>query len=155
TQLTPRMTVLQMLGWLGYLLIVIPAFLRSSRQSRALARNTQDNVDNDSRSSGFSRLIARRPLAVAAVLVAVPAVWAATVIALLPGSKEAATRVTVTATSCADDWATVRPGSQIFTVVNKSGKTGEINLVDAGNGVVAEIETLGPSTSAPMSATLT
>lgn len=150
TQLTPRMTVLQVLAWAGYLIAVIPAFLRSSRQAPAPARPSES-----SEPSALNRIIAHRPLAVAAAVVVVPVAIAAAVIALLPGVNNAdATRVTVTATSCADDWSTVRPGSQTFTVVNKSGKTGEINLVDADNGVVAEIETLGPATSAPMTATL-
>ncbi|MUL83243.1 MULTISPECIES: iron uptake transporter permease EfeU [unclassified Mycolicibacterium] len=153
TQLTPRMTVLQVLAWAGYLVIVLPAFLRSSRQASAPAKPAESS--EPSTPSSFNRLIARRPLVVAAAVVVVPTVLAAAVIALLPGANDAdATRVTVTATSCAADWSTVRPGSQTFTVVNKSGKTGEINLVDADNGVVAEIETLGPATSAPMSATL-
>jgi high-affinity iron transporter len=153
TQLTARVTVLQVLAWVGYLAIVIPAFLRSSRRTPAPARTDRGDGDNDAQLAVFSRLIAGRPLAVAAALVAV---LAAAVIALLRGSNEFdATRVTVTASSCADDWSTVRPGSQTFAVVNKSGRTGEINLVDANNGVVAEIETLGPGTSAPMSATLT
>jgi high-affinity iron transporter len=150
TQLTPRMTVLQMLAWAGYLVIVIPTFLRSSRQAPAPAKAAEPTAP-----SAFSRLIAHRPVAVAVAVVVVPAVVASAVIALLPGANDAdATRVTVTATTCAADWSTVRPGSQTFTVVNKSGTTGEINLVDANNGVVAEIETLGPATSAPMSATL-
>jgi high-affinity iron transporter len=150
TQLTPRMTLLQVLAWAGYLVVVIPAFLRSSRQAPAPAQPAESSAP-----SGVSRLIAHRPLAVAVAVVVVPAVLAAAVIALLPGADDAdATRVTVTATTCAADWSTVRPGTQTFTVVNKSGKTGEINLVDADNGVVAEIETLGPATSAPISATL-
>jgi high-affinity iron transporter len=151
TQLTPRMTVLQVLAWAGYLVVVIPAFLRSSRQAPAPAKPAAE----PSTPSSLSMLIAHRPVAVAVAVVVVPAVVAAVVIVLLPGAHDAdATRVTVTADSCAADWSTVRAGSQTFTVVNKSGKTGEINLVDADNGVVAEIETLGPATSAPMSATL-
>ncbi|MCW2659825.1 MAG: iron permease, partial [Mycobacterium sp.] len=151
-----RMTVLQVLAWVGYLAVVIPAFLRSSRQTPAPAQTGHGNPEHEPQPSTFSRLIARRPLAVAAAVVVVPAVLAAAVIALLPGSSASqATRVTVTASSCAEDWSMARSGSQTFTVVNKSGKTGEVNLVDANNGVVAEIETLGPATSAPMSATLT
>ncbi|ART67583.1 iron permease [Mycobacterium dioxanotrophicus] len=149
TQLTPRMTVLQVLAWVGYLVVVIPAFLCSSRQAPAPAKTAEPSAP-----SAVSRLIAQRPVAVAVAVVVVPAVLAAAVIALLPGGDTDATRVTVTATTCAADWSTVRPGNQTFTVVNKSGKTGEINLVDANNGVVAEIETLGPATSAPMTANL-
>lgn len=150
TQLTPRMTVLQVLGWAGYLVVVIPAFLRAARRPPV-----KTTPQEHSAPSAISRLIAHRPLVVAAAVVVVPVVLAATVITLLPGANTTdSVQVTVTATSCADDWSTARSGTQTFTVVNKSGKTGEINLVDADNGVVAEIETLGPATSAPMSATL-
>lgn len=156
TQLTPRMTVLQVLAWLSYLAVVVPAFLRSSRQTLAPVQDKQKNAENDPHPSAFSKLIARRPLVVAGAVVVVPAVLAVAVIAILPGANESdATRVTVTASSCAADWSTVRSGNQSFTVVNNSGKTGEITLVDANNGVVAEIETLAPATSAPLSAALT
>ncbi|MUM15633.1 iron permease [Mycobacterium sp. CBMA271] len=150
TQLTPRMTVLQVLAWTGYLALVIPAFLRVSRQS---APSAAPEVEEEP--SAFARLIGQRPLAVAAVIVVVPALVAAAIIAILPSANpDASTRVTVTASGCADDWKSARSGVQTFSVVNKSGKTGEINLVDANNGVVAEIETLGPSTSANLMATL-
>jgi high-affinity iron transporter len=43
---------------------------------------------------------------------------------------------------------------QTFTVTNRSGKPGEINLDNAAGGVVAEIETIGPATTAAMTATL-
>ncbi len=151
TQLTPRMTVLQVLAWIGYLALVIPAFLRVSRQSAPPAAAPE--VDEEP--SPFARLIGRRPLAVSAVIVVVPALVAAVIIAILPSANpDASTQVTVTASGCADDWKSARSGVQTFSVVNKSGKTGEINLVDANNGVVAEIETLGPSTSATITATL-
>ncbi|OHT82381.1 iron uptake transporter permease EfeU [Mycobacteroides saopaulense] len=151
TQLTPRMTVLQVLAWVGYLIAVIPAFLRASRQARPAAAAPE----SDAEPSAFARLIGRRPIMVAAAIVVVPAVVAAGVIAILPSaSPDADTRVTVTAAGCADDWKSDGAGVQTFSVVNKSGKTGEINLVDASNGVVGEIETLGPSTSATLTATL-
>lgn len=151
TQLTPRMTVLQVVAWLGYLLIVIPAFLASTRHPAAPTKKPE----TQSSPNAFTRLIATHPLAVAGAIVVVPALIAALVIAVLPAaSSTEQARVTVTATGCADDWKAPGTGVQTFMVVNKSGKTGEINLVDAQNAVVAEIETLGPSTSAPLTATL-
>lgn len=153
TQLTPRMTVLQVLGWAGYLAIVLPAFLRSSRHTPV--RSTESIAENPSLPWSFSRLIARRPLVIAVAVVLAPVAAAAAVIAVLPRSPRfEATQVTVTASTCAADWSSARPGAQTFTVINKSGKTGEITLVDAANGVVGEIETLGPTTSAPLAATL-
>ncbi|TDZ41779.1 Ferrous iron permease EfeU [Mycobacteroides franklinii] len=150
TQLTPRMTVLQVLAWVGYLVFVIPAFMRVSRLAPSPAE-----PDADEEPSTFARLIGQRPVAVAAAIVVVPALLAAVVIAILPAANhDAGARVTVSASGCADDWKSAHTGLQTFTVMNKSGKTGEINLVDANNGVVAEIETLGPSTSATMTAAL-
>ena len=52
------------------------------------------------------------------------------------------------------DWSAARTGAQTFTVHNKSAQAGEVNLVNASGGVVAEIETLGPATTAQMTATL-
>jgi len=45
-------------------------------------------------------------------------------------------------------------GTQTFTVTNQSGRVGEITLDNAAGGIVAEIETLGPATTAAMTATL-
>lgn len=151
TQLTPRMTVLQAVAWAGYLILVIPPFLRVSRENHSPTGPS----DPDEEPSAFARVIGQRPFAVAATIVVVPVLVAAAVIAILPSAnRDADTQVTVTASGCADDWTSAGTGLQTFSVVNKSGKTGEINLVDGNNGVVAEIETLGPSTSATLTATL-
>jgi|GEM_PF-117310 len=101
-------------------------------------------------------LARRSPWTVGAVLVLVPAAVAAGVIVALPASRSAASAtMTVTATSCAGDWTAAHAGAQTFTVVNRSGKAGEINLDNAAGAIVGEIETLGPATSAQMTATLT
>jgi high-affinity iron transporter len=103
----------------------------------------------------WERMAAQRTWMVAGALVAVPALAAGTVIAALPAaSAKTATAVTVTQDECAGDWSSARAGPQTFTVANASGKAGEVNLVNAGGAVVAEIETLGPATTADMSATL-
>jgi high-affinity iron transporter len=92
---------------------------------------------------------------VAAVLVAGPAVAAAAAIVALPAaSASATTAVTVTGTGCAKDWSAATTGPQMFTVTNQSSKAGEVNLDNAAGAVVAEIETLGPATTAGMAATL-
>ncbi len=57
-------------------------------------------------------------------------------------------------TDCAPQWSTAAPGTQTFTVTNNSGLAGEINLDNAGGAVIGEIETIGPATSAPLTATL-
>ena len=62
--------------------------------------------------------------------------------------------VTVTSTGCAKDWTAAGTGPRTFTVDNQSSNAGEINLDNAAGAVVAEIETLGPATTADMTATL-
>ena len=62
--------------------------------------------------------------------------------------------MTVSRTNCAPEWSTAATGTQTITVTNNSGLAGEINLDNAGGAVVGEIETIGPGTSAPLTATL-
>ena len=90
----------------------------------------------------------------AGVLVVVPALAAGATIAALPSASAAATTaVTVTAASARRAWSS-RPGPQTFTVDNESDRAAEINLDNAAGGVVGEIETIGPATTASMTATL-
>lgn len=91
----------------------------------------------------------------ATVLVVVPVLAAGTAIAALPAAgATASATVTVTRTSCAQEWASAGTGTQTFTVENQSGLAGEITLDDASGAVVGEIETIGPATSAQLTATL-
>jgi len=176
TELSPRMTVLQVVAWAVYLAVVIPLFVRAGRPAAAPAPAAAAPAAPASASpaapspapvpSGpagrgraasarWESLAARRPWAVAAVLVLVPALIAAVAIAVLPSASAAATAaVTVTGTQCAADRTSARAGTQTFTVANRSGQPGEINLINAAGGVVAEIETIGPGTTAEMTATL-
>jgi len=188
TELSPRMTVLQVVAWVVYLAVVIPAFLRAGRPAAAPAPAaaaapttapapaaqtapaaqaagspaTPAPAPAPAGPSGrrwtsaqWERLAARRPWAVAGVLILVPALAAAAAIAVLPSASAATTTaVTVTGTQCAPGWTSARAGTQTFTVANKSGQPGEVNLDNAAGGVVAEIETIGPGTTAEMTATL-
>jgi high-affinity iron transporter len=178
TELSPRMTVLQVTAWVVYLAVVIPLFVRAGRPAAAAAPAPASPAAPAAPASSpaapapapapavpaarrwaapaqWERLAARRPWAVAGVLVLVPALAAAAAIAVLPSASAAAvTAVTVTRTACAADWTSARAGTQTFTVANRSGQPGEINLSNAAGGVVAEIETIGPGTTAEMTATL-
>lgn len=62
--------------------------------------------------------------------------------------------MTVTKTDCAPEWTSGTTGTHTFTVANNSGLAGEINLDNAAGAVVGEIETIGPGTSAALTATL-
>jgi len=80
---------------------------------------------------------------------------AGTMIAALPAATDAAAAtLSVTRTGCAPEWTAAQPGTQTFTIDNQSGLAGEVNLDDASGAVVGEIETIGPGTSAPLTATL-
>jgi high-affinity iron transporter len=102
----------------------------------------------------WERLAGQRTWVVAGVLVAVPALAAGTTIAALPTSSSASSTVTVTNTACGKDFTSAHAGTQTFTVRNSSSASGDVNLLNAGGGIVGEIETLGPATSAPLSVTL-
>ena len=149
TDLEPKMTVLQVVAWVAYLAVVIPAFLGAGRTVAAAAPS---GVVGTGR---WERLAGTRPFATAGVLIAVPALVAGTMIAALPAASDAAAAtLTVTRAGCAPEWTAAQSGTRTFTIDNRSGLAGEINLDDASGAVVGEIETIGPGTSAPLTATL-
>jgi high-affinity iron transporter len=194
TELSPKMTVLQVTAWVAYLVVVIPAFVNAGRRpatakapaavgtvpvtpaaagtepvaaapalaSTATAADAGPGNTVGSRQISTPRELGRwervagsRPWLVAGVLVAVPALAAGLTIVTLPApAVSAATSVTVTKTDCAPEWSTAASGTQTITVTNNSGLAGEVNLDNAGGAVVGEIETIGPGTSAALSATL-
>ena len=159
TELSPKMTVLQVVAWVVYLAVVIPLFVHAGRARAVPATGAPATAPPAAGPKApparWERLAARRPWVVAAVLVVAPAVAAGAAIAALPPpSASGTTAVTVTSTGCAKDWTAARTGPQTFTVDNRSSNAGEVTLVNAAGAVVAEIETLGPATTADMTATL-
>jgi high-affinity iron transporter len=173
--LSPEMTVLQIVAWIGFLAVLIYTFAKAGRPAvakagrPAVAETGRPAVAETGRpaaarhtatagtASRWQRLAAHRPWAVAGVLVVIPALAAGATIAAVPpagSASTAAVTVTVTRTGCARDWTSATAGTQTFTVDNQSGLPGEINLDDASGDIVAEIETIGPGTSAQLSATL-
>ena len=162
TGLSPKMTVLQVVAWLAYLAVVIPAFAKAGRPATAPDAGSAGGAGSPAAGGAggagrWERLAGQRPGAVAGVLVVIPALAAAATIAALPAPSSASTgavTVTVTRTGCAQDWTSATAGTQTFTVDNQSGLPGEINLDDTSGDIVAEIETIGPGTSAQLTATL-
>jgi high-affinity iron transporter len=147
TELSPKMTVLQVTAWLAYVAVVIPLFVAASPEAR--------KAPQTSSGSRWEHLAGRRPCAVAGVLVAVPALAAGAAIAALPAKATlAGTTVTVTRTDCAPEWTAGTTGTHTFTVTNNSGLAGEVRLDNAGGAIVGEIETIGPGTSAQLTATM-
>ncbi|NDZ77305.1 iron permease [Streptomyces sp. SID10853] len=173
TELTTRMTVLQVVAWAVYLGVTVILFVRAARTpapapasapqpaaeagagagAEAAGSSAAGSAARDTR-PGI--LAGRSPWTVGAVIVVVPALVATAVVVFLPsgGSTTAGTQVDVTASGCATGWTSGHAGAQTFQVVNKSGRAGEINLDNASGAIVAEIETLGPATTGTMAATL-
>jgi high-affinity iron transporter len=158
TDLSPTMTVLQVTAWVVYLAVVLWNFLRAPAPSPEPAQAATDKATQEAehpwRLGRWERLAGQRTWLVAGVLVVVPALAAGTTIAALPTASSASSTMTVTNTSCGSDFTTAHTGTQTFTVANTSSASGEINLLNASGGIVGEIETLGPATSAPLSVTL-
>jgi len=148
TELAPVMTWLQVIAYVCYLGVVLPLFIwgkpapvqpaagREPRPGRAPSR--------------------QRTIVTAAAAFTIPPVAAGTLIAIAPGASGAVGQnLTVTATACAQGWSVPAAGEQSFTITNKSGHVVEINLIQAASqGIVAEIETLGPGTKQVLAATL-
>jgi len=153
TDLSPKMTVLQVVAWIAYVGVVIPAFVTAGRPVTSRQRAAGRRERRTERR--WEEMAGRRPWTVAGVLVVIPAIAAGATIAALPAAGAAgATTVTATRTACAPGWTSADAGTQTFTVDNESGLPGEINLDDTSGDIVAEIETIGPATSAQLTATL-
>ncbi len=157
TNLTPRMTVLQVVAWVAYLVVISWNFLsRPARRAAAPAGTTAAGqpAAAAAQPGRWERLAGQRAWVVAGVLVAVPALAAGATIVALPAASGTSSTVTVTGTTCGQDFTAAHAGTQTLTVRNSSSASGEVNLRNAGGGIVGEIETLGPATSAPLSVTL-
>ncbi|WP_328601403.1 iron uptake transporter permease EfeU [Nocardia terrae] len=154
TNLSPKMTVLQVVAWLAYLGTVIPLFMRAGR-AQAPAPAAPEPDTEPAHADWWERIAGPRPVLVGAVLVLVPVLAAGIAIALLPSADSSGARtVTVTAAACAPEWTSARTGTQTISVHNSSGKSGEIDLVNADGAIVGEIENIGPGTTAELTATL-
>jgi high-affinity iron transporter len=160
TELSPKMTVLQVTAYLAYLVVVIPAFVNAGRAVKPAAAPSPAAPSPAAPSPApglgrWERLAGGRPWLVAGVLIVVPALAAGLTIAAMPAAaSNAADTVTVSKTECAPEFTSAQSGNHTFTVANNSGMAGEINLDNAAGAVVGEIETLGPGTTAPLSADL-
>jgi high-affinity iron transporter len=157
TELSPKMTWLQVVAYFCYLSVVLPLFIWGKPAPLPARSEPAIAAETNSTRAGAPRT--RRTAAIAIGAFAIPPVVAATLIAAAPGATGSADqqlKLTVTATSCAQGWRATSTGPQSFTLANKSRQAAEINLIQqASQGIVAEIETLGPGTGQTLTATLT
>lgn len=152
TNLTVTMTVLQIVAWIVFLALVLPAFIRATRTPPP---KPADLTATDKEPTRWERLVAGHMWPTAACLVLTPIGMAALIIALIPAEQYGTQiAVSVNDNECAKEWKSASGGTQTFQVENKSAKVGEVNLVNSSGGVVGEIETLGPGTTADMTAVL-
>ena len=167
TALRPRMTVLQGVTWIVYLGVALPAYLRRPRARGAQAAPTapspvavnaaEADVSAPRGPGWWERTVQRaerRIWLTASVLIVVPAVIAVGAITLLPSDSASATTVSVTPQVCGQGWSGGAAGVRTFSVANQAAHPVEVRLLDGAGGIVGEIETLGPGTTATMTASL-
>ena len=170
--ITTRMTVLQVAGYLVYLGIVMTVFVRGTLAARTAgaAGSTASAPPATEPPSlpdaptpppappvGGTSVRRRVPRwAVPVALVVVPGVAAGAAILALGTSDDASgSTIEVANGSCAAGWTAPKPGRQTFTLHNSGPKTAEVRLINpATSGIYAEVEMLAPGTSRSLSATI-
>ncbi|MEU9166560.1 iron uptake transporter permease EfeU [Streptomyces sp. NPDC048420] len=148
--LTPTMTWLQVVAYVGYLAVVMTLFLRGARPRVA------DPAPQPQTKPGAPVPGRRRPTWVVPVaVVAGPAVLAGLAVALGDSPAAAAQTVAVSETDCGNGFTAPKPGRQTFQMHNTGDKTAEVYLVDpATDAVYGEVEGLAPGTTRALVATV-
>lgn len=147
--LTPTMTWLQVVGYVGYLAVVMTLFLRGTtpRAAEPAAKARQTGTLAPGRR--------RPPWVVPVALVAGPAVLAGLAVALGDSPPAGAQTVAVSETDCGKGFSAPEPGRQTFQMHNTGDKTSEVYLVDPATGAVyGEVEGLAPGTTRALVATV-
>jgi high-affinity iron transporter len=147
--LTPTMTWLQVVGYVGYLAVVMTLFVRGVRTKapKAAAAEAFEPKPETAR---------RRPAWVIPVaVVAVPAVVAGLVVAFARPKPAGSQTVAVSETECGKGFTAPDTGRQTFQMHNTGDKSAEVYLIDpATNAVYGEIEGLAPGTTRDLVATV-
>jgi high-affinity iron transporter len=150
TNLTPAMTWLQVVAFVVYIAVVLVVFNRAGKAVPAPAEPKQPTAI-----PVVSTVRDNRWLAIGAVVL-VPLLAVGAFALFTSGTATGGSNtVTITASACAPDFTSLAPGNQNFTVVNKSGRVGEVYFVQsAGGGAIGELESIGPSTQQTMTVTV-
>jgi high-affinity iron transporter len=155
--LTPTMTWLQVVGYGGYLAVVMTLFVRGVRETAPKpARETREAGEKTAPAQDGPRPVRHRPgWVVPVAVVTVPAVIAGLAVALGRPKPAAAQTVAVSEKECGKGFSAPKPGRQTFQMHNTGDKTSEVYLVDpATNAVYGEIEGLAPGTTRALVATV-
>lgn len=139
---TPAMTWLQVVGYVGYLAVVMTLFVRGAR-----AAAPKPAAEKPSPAPDAPRSARRRPAWVVPVaVVTVPAVIAGLAVAFGRPKPAAAQTIAVSGKECGKGFSAPKPGRQTFQMHNTGGKTSEVYLVDPATGAVyGEVEGLAPA----------
>ncbi|MEU3338345.1 iron uptake transporter permease EfeU [Streptomyces sp. NPDC006668] len=155
--LTPAMTWLQVVGYGGYLAVVMTLFVRGVRATEPKpARETREAGEKTAPDQDAPPPVRHRPgWVVPVAVVTVPAVIAGLAVALGRPKPAAAQTVAVSEKECGKGFSAPEPGRQTFQMHNTGDKTSEVYLVDpATNAVYGEIEGLAPGTTRALVATV-
>ncbi|GAA0655664.1 FTR1 family protein [Kitasatospora atroaurantiaca] len=156
--LTVTMTWLQVVAYVAYLAVVMTLFVHGVRVPKPQPEPAAPAAEADPAADASAEEPAKsgRPRwLVPAVLVAVPAVVAGTVIAVSDGKPAETATVAVSEDECGKGFTTPLPGQQVFQMHNTGDKTSEVYLVNPASGAVyGEIEGLAPGTTRALTATI-
>lgn len=162
--LTPTMTWLQVIAYVGYLAVVMTLFVRGVRATvpkPALDRPEEAAPDPDKPRNAAPAPTPpvpprRRPAWVVPVaVVTVPALLAGLAVAFGRPKPASAQTVAVSEKECGAGFTAPKPGRQTFQMRNTGDKTSEVYLIDpATNAVYGEVEGLAPGTTRALVATV-
>ncbi|MEU0076099.1 iron uptake transporter permease EfeU [Streptomyces sp. NPDC006332] len=161
--LTPAMTWLQVLGYGGYLAVVMTVFVRGVRgpapvpQTEGPSPVPEAGGPSEITEPRIPSTARRRPAWVVPVaVVTVPALIAGVAVAFGRPKPAAAETVAVSEKECGKGFSAPKPGRQTFQMHNTGDKTAEVYLVDPStNAVYGEVEGLAPGTTRALGATVT
>ncbi|MEU6352501.1 iron uptake transporter permease EfeU [Streptomyces sp. NPDC047072] len=150
--LTPTMTWLQVIGYVGYLVVVMALFVLGVR-----AGATGSEKEPPAQRTESPRPTRHRPAWVVPVaVVTVPAVIAGLAVVLGRPKPAAAQTVAVSEKECGEGFTAPKAGRQTFQMHNTGDKTSEVYLIDPDtNAVYGEVEGLAPGTTRALVSTVT
>lgn len=149
--LTPTMTWLQVVAYVGYLAVVMTLFVRGVRATEPKPTREKAAPAPDAPVSARHRPAWVVPVAV----VTVPALLAGLAVAYGRPKPAAAQTVAVSEKECGEGFTAPKPGRQTFQMHNTGSKTSEVYLIDPStNAVYGEVEGLAPGTTRALVATV-